>query len=162
MLQHHYGVAADQITWVEDKDQPHFAGLGNPRPRGSEWKSKWVSATFCAAVPLSLSSRLVWTLSLPQQLAHPHGIHASIISGSVPEIRMYLEATGVFPINTVITLKLDAVRKHPHLPAQLMGAFREAKLLYQAEVLAGSETDHMGLDLGVLREMGPLPRRVRN
>lgn len=158
MLQHHYGVAADQITWVEDKDQPHFAGLGNPRPawfrveeqvgisdllrRGSPepLESFGLDAIFAAAAgpPLTEYTR--------QLFQDPY-----------PEIRMYLEATGVFPINTVITLKLDAVRKYPHLPAQLMGAFREAKLLYQAEVLAGSETDHMGLDLGVLREMGLFP-----
>ncbi|HLQ31323.1 MAG TPA: hypothetical protein VK457_01425, partial [Chloroflexota bacterium] len=73
------------------------------------------------------------------------------------EIQAYYQATGVFPINTVMTIKEEVVRAHPELPGALMRAFTEARGRYQDEVRAGSELDHMGMETGKLRQMGLFP-----
>ena len=65
--------------------------------------------------------------------------------------------TGVFPINTVMTLKEAVVDRYPELPARLMEAFSEARRLYMEEVSASKESDHMGIKTSALREMGLFP-----
>lgn len=78
-------------------------------------------------------------------------------SDPYPEIRAYVQATGVFPINTVITLKEETVQANPDLPKQLMAVFQEARQRYLADIAEGKEVDHMGLDMATLQDLSLFP-----
>ena len=57
-----------------------------------------------------------------------------------------MDSDGFFPINTVITVRRDAVERNPDTPRLMMDAFFKAKAMYDADISAGKD-DHMGLSL---------------
>ena len=73
------------------------------------------------------------------------------------EIRAYVEQTGIFPINTVMTIRDDTVQRYPELPARLMEACSAALRLYHEELQSGKETRHMDVDVRLLRDVGVFP-----
>ena len=49
------------------------------------------------------------------------------------------------------------MKTHADLPARLMTAWQSARRLYEDELNLGRETDHMGLEVKKLKEMGVFP-----
>ena len=160
ILVHQYDVPVEQIVWVEDAEDPFLGGLNYPRSR-----------RFTIEKAEGLVQLLLWSGS-SMELLESERIDAFIPPGGGPsmtdktrklfddpyaEIRKYVQATSVFPINTVMTLKEEVVKAHPELPGRLLEAFREARGRYHEEVLEGKESDHMHLRVGALREMGLFP-----
>lgn len=158
ILAHQYEVPIERITWIVNEQEPLFKGLDYPHSRRfkiekvrvddneaghgflSLLEAKEIDAVFLAAggIPPTEGTRKLFE--------NPHG-----------EIRRYIAMTGVFPINTVITLKESAVKSHPELPGRLMEAWQRAQRLYEGELNNGKETDHMGMEVETLKEMGVFP-----
>jgi 4,5-dihydroxyphthalate decarboxylase len=63
----------------------------------------------------------------------------------------YVKKTGVFPINTVLTIREETIQSHPELPAALMVASQQASELYiQSLESAGPEASYMGIPVSDL------------
>jgi len=75
-----------------------------------------------------------------------------LFSDPYAEIRNYVRGNPFFPINTVITLRRDAVEKNPEMPRQLMNAFIKVKRIYDQEMAQIDDDDHMGISLRRLNQ----------
>jgi 4,5-dihydroxyphthalate decarboxylase len=160
ILAHQYGVALETIHWLEDEREPLFHGLSYPRDSRYDVKK--------TAFPEAQRDRFHGMLALLESAEADAVIMAS---GGIPEtaktrklfedpyaeIGSYVSTTGVFPINTVVTLREDVVARHPGLPGRLMQGWREAAGLYRQAVERGDETEYMGLGIARLKEMGVFP-----
>lgn len=161
-LEQVHGVDTRQITWVEDGDDPFFAGLDYPRPASYTIEqvpgltAQTLVGPQIAAGEL-LESGAIDAVALPAWGPTPTDKVKPLFDDPLAEVRRYVEATGVFPINTVITLRQETVARHPGLPAALNAAMLEAKARYMQEIADGRETNHMGLEVDFLRELGFLP-----
>jgi len=163
ILTHQYDVPVERIVWVEDVEDPLFGDLAYPRSKRFQVER----------VPGLVSQLLVPGRDMrPVELLERGEIDALIAPAGGPprtertrslfadpaaEIRGYAAETGVFPINTVITLRQSSVERYPELPKRLLSALHSARRLYNQEVAAGRETDHMGIETGLLRDIGFLP-----
>jgi len=156
-----YDVPVEKIIWVEDAKDPFFAGLDYPRSRRFTVEKAdnilQLSATTMASEALEMGriDALIAPAWGPALTDKTH----RLFDNPYEEMRAYVRATGVYPINTVLLLKEEVAKAHPELPGRLMEAFIEARRRYQDGVLAGKEADHMGLKIDVLREMGLFPDR---
>lgn len=70
-----------------------------------------------------------------------------LFSDPYAEIRNFVRDNPFFPINTVITVRKDAVKRNPEMPRLMMNAFIEAKRMYDWEITQINEDDHMGVSL---------------
>jgi len=158
ILTHQYDVPIERIIWVVDKHEPLFYGLDYPHSRRfqiekidvPEGRSRgfrglmhegFVDALFTAAagIPSDEQAR-------------------KLFDDPYAEIRAYVAQTGVFPLNTVVTIRDDVVAKHPDLPQALMDAWNEADRRYIEELRTGDEEAyHMNLDVRALESMGVFP-----
>jgi 4,5-dihydroxyphthalate decarboxylase len=150
ILTHQYDVPVEKIIWVEDSEDRFLKGLNYPRSR---------RFTVERAENLSqlLDEGKIDAIIPPGAGSAPTERTRKLFDDGYREVRSYLSATSVFPINTVITIKEEVVKAHPELPGRLMNAFHEARRLYQEEVASGKETNHMGIDTKALRELGLFP-----
>ena len=73
------------------------------------------------------------------------------------ELLEYVTATGIYPINTLITLRRSTVAANPGLPKAMMAAFAKARGLYHSELATVGAGDHMGVATNDLSEMGLFP-----
>ena len=152
ILAHQYDVPVEKIIWVEDAEDRFLKGLNYPRSR----KFTIEKGDNLAA----LLARGEIDANIPPGAGSPADERTrKLFDDPYGEVRAYLKATGVFPINTVITIKEETVKAYPELPARLMGALHEARLLYHEEVSSGKETNHMGIETGALSNLGLFPDR---
>jgi 4,5-dihydroxyphthalate decarboxylase len=150
ILAHQYEVPVERIIWVEDAEDRFLAGLDYPRSRRFTIER--------AADVAGLVVRGEIDANIPAGGGPaPTETTKKLFDDGYAEIRAYVRDTGVFPINTVMTLKEAVVDRYPDLPARLMEAFSEARGLYMQELSAGKETDHMGIKTSALQEMGLFP-----
>ena len=76
-----------------------------------------------------------------------------LFENPVAEGFAYVKMTGVFPINTVLTIHEETVKRQPELPAALMEASRQASALYiESLESAGPDATYMGIPVGELKE----------
>ena len=162
ILEQVYGVDSREIIWVEDADDPLFTGLDYPRPgsfrveRVPGLMAQMQQGTNILAGEL-LESGTIDAVALPAW-GPPEGVHVRpLFADPLTEIRNFVALAGALPINTVITLREETVKRHPDLPAALNAAMIRAKSLYMQEMIDGSETTHMGVETGFLKELGFLP-----
>lgn len=152
ILADRYAVPVEEIIWVEERSDPLFDGLDYPRPtryrveRADNLMERLVAGELDAVFPPGGGPPTNETVD-------------KLFADPLAEIERYVRDTSVFPINTVITLKRSVVDAHPELPARLMEALSAARERYHAEIAAGAETDHMGLDTGWLGGLGLFPDR---
>jgi 4,5-dihydroxyphthalate decarboxylase len=144
-LAHQYDVSVEKITWVESVEE-HLPEYRPPK----RFSVERIAGNKRAGVLLAEGK--IDAASLAGGGAHrEEGAIQALFENPYPEIRDYVERTGCFPINTVITLRRDVVERIPRLPSVLMEAFREAKQIYNAELAEGKHDEHMGLELARLK-----------
>ena len=161
ILQHQYEVPIQKILWVEDSHQPFFRGLPYPRPKQFQIEQIDVAAR---GKPYHgwgsvLDDGGVDAIFMASGGMPPSEESTKLFPDWEKEVRAYVQTTGIFPINTVITIQESVVARHPELPGRLMAACQEAKEKYQRQPVMDPAGDHMGLRESVLQSMGLLPNQ---
>lgn len=162
ILQSHYGVNPERLIWVEDEDDPFFAGLQYPRPEKFQFErlpgltsdTITLKGMFAGSY---LQEGRIDAILLPSGGAPATTTTGPLFADAKDQIAQFVASAGVFPINTVITLDTRTVARHRGLPAALYAAFLRAKELYDQELKAGKERIHMGLDIDFLKRIGVFP-----
>jgi 4,5-dihydroxyphthalate decarboxylase len=163
ILSHQYDVSTERIIWLEEKSDPFLGGLDYHK--SSRFVIQQVEGLMSSLSggniqPIDILERGEVDAFFPPSAGPPLTEHtAKLFPDPMVAIRHYVRATGVFPINTVVTLKQDVVKAHPDLPKCLFEASVKARELYHEEVNQGKERVHMGLDAAELRAMGLFPDR---
>jgi 4,5-dihydroxyphthalate decarboxylase len=158
ILAHQYDVPVERIRWVENNREPLFRGLSYPRSARFEIERVAVEdeAVAHGFLPLIETGR-VQGVFLAATGTEAAGLLRKLFPDPYREIRDYVSATGVFPLNTVVTIRSDVIDQNPGLPGRLMEACQRAEQIYLGEIENRSEDYHMGLSLAALREMGLFP-----
>ncbi|MPZ13013.1 MAG: hypothetical protein GEU73_01070 [Chloroflexi bacterium] len=147
VLTHQYDVPTQKITWVESVDE-HLQEFRPPRRYMIERAEGEETRQAVLLANGKVDAATMAGGGTGGDLAGARPLFADMY----PEIRSYVEANGFFPINTVITVHRDAVRRNPEMPRKMMDAFFKAKALYDAEIAQGKEDEHMGLSLRRLQQ----------
>ncbi len=125
ILQHHYGVDLNRITWVLSGDE-HVAEY-QPPPNvvpietGKKMEEMLVAGELPAATGVQLDSPDVKPLI-------PNAREAGFAA---------LRERGLYPINHTVVVRNDVLAAHPGLASDLFEAFDEAKQAYVARLAAG-------------------------
>ncbi len=163
ILAHQYQLSTERVIWVESAARPLFPDMDYPRSRRYRIEELPIPAGDANNRPenyglfAALEQRRIDAVFLPSGGRHATPMTEKLFPDPYPQIRAYIEATGVFPINTVMTLRRDVAERHPELPSRLMQAFNRANALYHAETESGGGSTHMDLDARFLREAGVFP-----
>jgi len=139
-LTHQYDVPIERITWVESAEE-HISEFRVPRRYTTE---RIEGQAEPAAI---LSQGKVDAACLPGPARRTdESVAIPLFDDVYGEMAGYLASGGAFPINTVITVRNDAVAANPDMPRVLLQAYLTANEQYQAQVAAGNEPAHMGLE----------------
>jgi 4,5-dihydroxyphthalate decarboxylase len=158
ILTHQYDVPIERVTWLLDEKEPLFHGLDYPHSPRFQFERIDIPEGRGQGVRGLLDAGTVDALFTAAAGIPPNEHSKKLFDDPYGEIRAYVAQTGVFPLNTVVTIREDAVEKHPDLPRALMDAWNEADRLYTQELRAGEEdTYHMNLDVRTLEDMGVFP-----
>ncbi len=162
ILERYHGLDPRAVVWVEDADDPFFSPLRYPRPAG--WRIERMAGLADGLFdgprmrPLAaLEDGRLDAFIAPGGGAPCTERTRPLFPDRPAYLREYCAAGGVFPINTVITLRQSTVRANPGLAAALFAAFAEARRRYHAQITAGRETDHMGIATADLVALGLFP-----
>lgn len=164
ILKSHYQVDPKQVIWVEDEDDPFFNGLPYLRPDKFQIE-RLPHITSQTVLPSGIyAGEYLQKGQIDAILLPSGGTPATPTTGPLfddpqTHISAAVAQTGIFPINTVITLSTKIVEKHPGLPAALYTAFMKAKELYNQETRSRKERIHMGLDIDFLERLGIFPTK---
>jgi 4,5-dihydroxyphthalate decarboxylase len=148
VLQHHYGVDLNRVTWVLSGDE-HVAEWQRPAnvvpmEQGKRMEDMLASGEVVAAIGVSMDSPDIKPLI-------PNPQDAAIQS---------LRERNFWPINHAIAIKDEVLAAHPEIAVDLFHLFAEAKRMYMTRLKAG-EVDLTGRDKvydRVMKEIGdPLP-----
>jgi len=157
-----YKVDPTKVIWVEDEDDLFLNGLPYPRP--NKFKIEHLPHISLQTVLPSgvfageyLQKGQIDAILLPSGGAPATATTGPLFDDPQAHISAAVAQTGIFPINTVITLTTKIVEKHPGLPAALYAAFKKARALYDEETHSRRESIHMGLDIGFLEKLGIFP-----
>ncbi|MEE8517740.1 MAG: hypothetical protein V3S98_01280 [Dehalococcoidia bacterium] len=149
VLADQFDVAAESITWVVG-DRDSLAGIDYPR---SERLKSERSGDLDKALDAGEIDALV--VAGGNSEASPNV--ELLVDDPYPMLKSYVDASGVFPINTMLVMKQDAVAGYPGLSDAVVAASGEARALYDAE--EPDDGVHQGLRVGDLRKLGLFPRR---
>ncbi|HLH75532.1 MAG TPA: ABC transporter substrate-binding protein [Candidatus Binataceae bacterium] len=158
ILTHQYDIACERIHWVEDHED--MSGLEYPRPR-----RYWIEKSAIVERPVrglpnahrALERGEVDAIAAAGGGPPPTAQTARLFADPDAEIRAYVRATGVFPLNTLITLKQSALREYPDLARDLLAVCQQARRHYHAQFERGEEHEHMGTAARLLRELDLFP-----
>ncbi|MDE2884489.1 MAG: hypothetical protein OXO53_05235 [Chloroflexota bacterium] len=148
ILAHHYGVAADSITWVEGENDS-LRGVPYPKPERfareqmSDLDGRLAAGDLDALVVAGGNAALASNVRL-------------LIDDPYTLLQRYHEETGVFPINTLLVMKEESAADHPGLADAVCKAMDEATPIYMDE--EPDDSVHQGLLAGDLRRIGLFPR----
>ena len=148
ILEHHYGVAADSITWVEG-ERDSLAGVPYPRPPRFKREQRTDLEALLAAGEIDALVVAGGGSELSE------GVRV-LIDDPYPLLDDYVASTGAFPINTMLVMKEASVAANPGLAPAVIAASAQARALYDAE--EPGDALHQGLRVGALREAGHFPR----
>lgn len=147
-LTHQYDVSIEKITWVETIEE-HLPDYRPP----ARYTLEKVADERGALTRLLSEGKIDAATQAGGGGARRGSPHVRPrFADPYPQIRAYVQENPFFPINTVITVSRDAVARNPELPCLMMDAFLKAKRMYDDEVEAGGEDDHMGAGLSRLRQ----------
>jgi len=158
ILAHQYEVPAEKIIWVVSAEEPLFRGLSYPRSRRFQIEKVSVPDDGSHGFLPLIESGAIDAIFLAAGGIDPTGASKKLFGDPYPEIERYAAETGVFPINTLITLKESVVKESPELPRALMKAWEQARSRYVRETEEGKETDHMGIEVRRLKAMKVFPQ----
>jgi 4,5-dihydroxyphthalate decarboxylase len=145
-LTHQYDLPIQEMTWVESVEE-HIPTFRPPK----RFRVEQIGGGKESALVLNEGATEAATLPGPAGRTDPQLVKR-LFDDPYPEIAAYVEANGFMPINTLITMKLETAQRHPDLPRLVFDAFLEARTLYEADIAAGNEDDHMGVSLRRFRE----------
>lgn len=122
ILQHHYGVDLNRITWVLSGDEhvtewtrpPNVVPMGD----GRSMEDRLVSGEIPAAINVQVDS--------------PHV--TSLIPNPTEAAFDALRTHGLYPINHTVVVKDEVLDTHPDLAPALFEAFAEAKRQYMNRI----------------------------
>ena len=150
ILQHHYGVDLNTITWVLSGDE-HVAEYRPPANvvpvgKGKKLGDMVASGELVAAIGVEVDSPDVKPL-IPDALGA--GLEA-------------LRRRGHYPINHTVVVRDDLLSAHPDLAADIFDAFAEAKRLYVQRLESGriekpTQADEVHRRVMKIRGGDPLP-----
>jgi 4,5-dihydroxyphthalate decarboxylase len=145
-LTHQYDLPIQRMIWVESVEE-HIPTFRPPK----RFQTEQIGGGKESALVLNEGVTEAATLPGPG-LRTDLNVVRRLFEDPYPEIASYAEANGFMPINTLITMRLETVQKNPELPRLVFDAYAEARGLYEADIAAGNEDDHMGVSLRRLRE----------
>lgn len=163
ILAHQYEVPLDRVIWVESAVHPLFPDMAYPRSRRFEIEELPIPAGDAHDRPenygifAALEADKIDAVFLPSGGRDATGLTDKLFPDPEPEIRAYVADTGIFPINTVMTVHLDTIARHPDLPRAMMDGFNAAMALYHRDIAKGDAPVHMHLDTALLDELGVFP-----
>jgi len=148
ILAHQFDVSAESITWIEGSAD----SLRNvPYPRSARYKSEKIDDLGAALEEGQIDAMIV---------AGGAAQDSSKVALLTPDVsalaKEYHDATGAFPINTMLIMKQTSVTAYPGLAAAVIAASNEAHAIYDAE--EPDEGVHQGLHVGSMRKLGLFPR----
>ncbi|MCH8199746.1 MAG: ABC transporter substrate-binding protein [Chloroflexi bacterium] len=148
ILEHHYGVAADSIAWVEG-ERDSLAGVPYPRPARFKREQRTDLDALVAAGEIDALVVAGGGAELPDGVTR-------LIEDPYPSLDAYVAASGAFPINTMLVMKEASAAADPGLAAAVIAASAQARAIYDAE--EPDDAVHQGLVVGALRKAGHFPR----
>ncbi len=148
ILEHHFGVAADSITWVEG-ERDSLAGVPYPRPARFKREQRTDLDALLAAGEIDALVVAGGNAGLSESVTQ-------LVEDPYPALDAYVAASGAFPINTMLVMKEASAADNPGLAAAVVAASTEARALYDAE--EPDDAVHQGLRVGALRKAGHFPR----
>lgn len=162
ILQNYYQLPVKEIIWVADREDPFLTGLDYKPADGYRVEPiDGLSEELMTAKGIhqvaALEDGRVDALIAPGGGAPTDGNTRRLLNDPAKQLSDFVAATGIYPINTVMTLRRSTVEANPGLPAALMDAFNQARGLYHAELAADGPGDHMGVGTDLLSDMGVFP-----
>ena len=148
ILEHHYGVAADSITWVEG-ERDSLAGVPYPRPPRFRREQR-------TGLDALLAAGEIDALVVAGGNAGLSDAVTLLVDDPYPALDAYVAASGAFPINTMLVMKESSAAANPGLAAAVVAASEQARAIYDAE--EPGDAVHQGLRVGALRKAGHFPR----
>jgi 4,5-dihydroxyphthalate decarboxylase len=145
-LTHQYDVSVQNMTWVESVDE-HVLEFKPPRRFTTERIPGHAEPVAIVGAGQSDAA----TLPGPARDADANLIRP-MFEDPYREIAAFVEQFGFVPINTVLTVRRDAVERNPDMPRLVFDTFVRAKHAYDAEIAEGKQDLHMGLSLKRLKE----------
>lgn len=133
ILASQYGVALDRITWVTVEDA-HVAEYRDPsnvvRAPGGRSLRELMQAGEVSAI-------------MGERNVDPAGVRP-VIPDSDAAAAQWLEHTGIFPVNHILSLRAELLVRYPWLPGELMRVCDEAR--QQAEAGGAARSQPYGLE----------------
>ena len=148
ILEHHFGVVADSITWVEG-ERDSLAGVPYPRPARFKREQRTDLDALLAAGEIDALVVAGGNAGLSESATQ-------LVEDPYPALDAYVAASGAFPINTMLVMKEASAAENPGLAAAVVAASTQARALYDAE--EPDDAVHQGLRVGALRKAGHFPR----
>jgi 4,5-dihydroxyphthalate decarboxylase len=150
---HQYDVSVERITWVEGQ-RDSLAGVSYPRSRRFAIEKAQDLETLLEQGELAALIMAGGGSWRPDSDGAAPEVHR-LFEDPYKEIRSYVEATGVTPINTVFTVKEEVARANPDLGDRVLEACLVARARYHQET--DDDALHMDVRVGDLRDMGVSP-----
>ena len=148
ILEHHFGVVADSITWVEG-ERDSLAGVPYPRPARFKREQRTDLDALLAAGEIDALVVAGGNAGLSESVTQ-------LVEDPYPALDAYVAASGAFPINTMLVMKEASAAENPGPAAAVVAASTQARALYDAE--EPDDAVHQGLRVGALRKAGHFPR----
>ncbi|MBL4743163.1 MAG: ABC transporter substrate-binding protein [Cycloclasticus sp.] len=153
LLKNYHGVDIEKVIWVEDDEDLFLKGLNYPKDsrfmieRISEFTGLETAGTNPQVVA-ALDDGLLDAFFAPAAGPPLTDKTERLFSDPYPMLQEWLDAGGIMPINTLVTIRQETVKKFPELPQQLFDALKIARQRYHQEdalkdVHLGIETDFL-------------------
>jgi len=146
-LTHQYDLPVEQMAWIESVEE-HLSEYRAPKrftvekvAGGTKTAMLLAEGKIDAGIMAGVGPHVNSTRMRP------------LFSDPYAEIRNFARDNPFFPINTVITVSKDAMKRNPEMPRLMMKAFIEAKRIYDREIAQSDEDDHMGVSLKRLNQV---------
>jgi len=158
ILERQYDVDPRDIIWVEDSDDRFFAGLDYPRGGYRVERMAGIDGLDGRGTtpgPVAALARGdIDACFAPAGGPPPDDVCQPLFEDRLAACESWLDAGGVLPINTVVTLRTETVERHPTLPSALYRAMVAARRRYHE---ATDDSDHMGFPYAWLEQRGLFP-----
>jgi 4,5-dihydroxyphthalate decarboxylase len=118
ILQDHHGVPVDAVTWHENAHEPMDESQPEPEPN-----------TVTEATLLDGEVDVLLTPRVPLAVQRGDPRVARLFPDHVTQSIAYYQATGIFPIMHVVTVREALLEQHPWVAESIYEAFEQAKLI---------------------------------
>ncbi len=161
ILKDEYGVDVGKIVWIEDENDKFLGGLPYPKPK--EYHIEKVRGFDSLAITgKTLGAVTALEEGLFDAFFAPGGglpltpQLRRLFPDSEQTLESWLNRGGVFPINTLITVRDETVKQYPDLPRLLFDVMQKARQKYHTADMPTDE-DHLGIPCDFLCRYGLFP-----